>query len=227
MKMRLIYALTCCVLLAVLVVANHKIDDLEIRSRFWQDAHTSLVQYWLEREIAWDAERSQWRDAVESRDELISWWESRPPKVVEKIVEVPVEVDVVQEREIEVVREVERAVYPRRFPDVDSAKGWTLSHALPVVLIADSSGVVRLDKSGHDPRYDCDDYADDYEMLALSDNISLWQAPVTNGRIWGVRVSNTTGNHVGMWTKIDNTYYYIEPQPVEDKWRFVKIMEAD
>jgi len=217
MRLRLLYAIACCVLLASLVVANYRIDDLEKRSQFWQDAHTSLAQDWLEREAAWVNERNQWQGAVASRDDLVSWWESKPAEIIEKTLEVTVET--------EVVREVEKAVYPYRFADAIAAKAWVLSHRLPVTIIADMPN--NLIDNIHDSRYDCDDYADDYEALALSENVSLWQAPVTNGCIWGIQVSKKLGNHVGMWTKIDNIYYYIEPQPIDDKWRFIKIMEAD
>jgi len=113
MKMRLTCALTCCLLLALLVVANYKIDDLEKQSHIWQDAHTSLAQYWLEREVGWDVERSQWQDAVTSRNAIISWWENKPPEIVEKVVEVPIEV--------EVVREVAPKYHDFRDPDELSA----------------------------------------------------------------------------------------------------------
>ena len=211
MKKWLVYIITCCVLLALLVVANWQIDELEEQSQFWQDEHTSLEQHQLEREVVWEGERTQWQDDVDSRDEIISWWENQPPDIVEKVVEVSVE--------------VKSPVYPQRFTDKVVAEEWVLSHTLPVVIIADRAN--NLVNPAFDPRYDCDDYADDYETLALSESISLWQAPVTNGRIWGVKVSNTTGNHVGLWTKIDGVFYYVEPQPIADQWRFVKIMEAD
>lgn len=103
MKMRLVYALTCFVLLSLLVVANNKIDNLEKQVQLWQDAHTSLAQHWQEQEVNWSGERDQWDKAVQSRDKIIAWWENKPPEVVEKVVEVPVRV--------EVVREVEKIVY--------------------------------------------------------------------------------------------------------------------
>jgi len=105
MKMRLTYALTCCLLLPLLVVADHRIDGLEMQSQLWQDAHTSLTQYWLERDAEWTDERNQWQDAVESRDKLISWWESKPPEIVE------VAVDVIREIPVEVVKEVKVVEY--------------------------------------------------------------------------------------------------------------------
>lgn len=118
-------------------------------------------------------------------------------------------------------------LYPERFASAEIARKWVLSHKLPVVLIADEQGVISS-QSVNNPKYDCDDYADDFEKLALAAGISLWQAPVTNGTIWGVQVTeNIRGNHVGLWTKIDGVYYYIEPGPAKDEWRFIKIMSAD
>lgn len=157
---------------------------------------------------------------------------------VDRVIEVPgtVEKTYLAEKEaagfVEIVatvhKETTRTVYPGRFTTVEAAEEWIFSHRLPVVLITDEEGTILLDRVVSDSRYDCDDYADDYEKMALSENISLWQAPVTNGKIWGVQVTeNTEGNHVGLWTKIDGVYYYIEPGPTSDEWRLVKIMAAD
>jgi len=120
MKMRLVYALTCCLLLALLFVANHRIDGLERQSQLWQDIHTSLAQYWSERDAEWVDERDQWRDAVESKDKLISWWESKPPEVVEKLVEVPVEVV----REVEVVEYIDNDFTPVPFKSTVAFTEW-------------------------------------------------------------------------------------------------------
>jgi hypothetical protein len=222
-KTKIVYIVICITLLVTTSLLAYNNYNLKQQVSFWQQAHTSLSRYWLDRETAWQVERIQWAEATESRDAIITWWASKPPETIEKIVEIPVEIEVI--KEIQVVQEVEKTVCPQRFTDVDAAKEWVLSHKLPVVIIADRPN--NLVSPKHDPRYDCDDYADDYEALALSENISLWQAPVTNVCIWGVRVAEGSGNHVGMWTKIGNAYYYIEPQPIDDKWRFIKIMDAD
>lgn len=127
-----------------------------------------------------------------------------------------------------IVKEVEKFVPLRRFESVDEARGWITSHQLPVTYIASSGGEVNFNEPSYTPDYDCDDYADDYEQMALEDGILLWQCPVKAGRVWGVKVSPLGGNHIGLFTKIDNAFYYIEPQPlVDDKWKFVKILEAD
>lgn len=118
-------------------------------------------------------------------------------------------------------------IKPQGFPDVETARDWVLSHKLPIVLIAGEDGKVSFTDYSWNPIYDCDDYADDYEAMALSENILLWQCPVSNGEVWGVKVSETTENHIGLWTKINGIYYYIEPQSYEDEWRFVEIISAD
>lgn len=204
-------------------MANYKIEKQSEQISFWQNAHTSIVTYHLTQSEAWETERIQWQKAVDSRDDIIEWYKNQSPKI-ETVTEIK-KIEIIKEVPIEIIKEVEKTIYPQRFDDVDTAKEWILSHTLPIVIFGDRPN--NLINNAHDPRYDCDDYADDYESLALSDNISLWQCPVTNGYIWGVKVSKETGNHVGLWTKINDTYYYIEPQPINDELRFIKVMDAD
>jgi len=77
-------------------------------------------------------------------------------------------------------------------------------------------------------RCDCDDYSEDYQTLALEAGLILTECPVTNGEIWGVKVTDNMGNHVGCWTKINGTYYYVESSPSGDnQWQLLKIRDAD
>ena len=141
------------------------------------------------------------------------------------IKEVPVITEIV--KEVEVVREVEKPVYPREFESKEQMESWIFNNEMPIVLIAGEDGKINLIDIAHDPRYDCDDYATDFENMALADGCKLTACPVTNGEIWGVKVSDKKGNHVGAWTKINGVYYYVEPMPESDEWKIVKIMAAD
>jgi len=145
------------------------------------------------------------------------------PRLVIK--EVPVITEIV--KEIEVVREVEKPVYPQEFESKEQMESWVFSNEMPVVLIAGEDGNINLIDITHDPRYDCDDYATDFENMALADGYKLTACPVTNGEIWGIKVSDKKGNHVGAWAKINGVYYYVEPMSESIEWKIVKIMAAD
>jgi len=145
------------------------------------------------------------------------------PRLVIK--EVPVITEIV--KEVEVLREVEKPVYPQEFESKEQMESWVFNNEMPVVLIAGEDGKINLIDITHDPRYDCDDYATDFENMALADGYKLTACPVTNGEIWGIKVSDKKGNHVGAWTKINGVYYYVEPMPESDEWKIVKIMAAD
>jgi len=165
---------------------------------------------------------------TEEREVLIPVYEE-----IIKYVDVPrlviKEVSVVTEvlKEVEVVREIEKPVYPQEFENESQMQSWVFNNEMPVVLIAGEDGKINLSDIQHDPRYDCDDYATDFENMAFADGYKLTACPVTNGKIWGIKVSDKKGNHVGAWTKINGIYYYVEPVPIESEWKIVKIMEAD
>jgi len=145
------------------------------------------------------------------------------PRLIIK--EVPVITEIV--KKVEVVQEVEKPVYPQEFESKEQMESWVFSNEMPVVLIAGENGKINLIDITLDPRYDCDDYATDFENMALADGYKLTACPVTNGEIWGIKVSDKKGNHVGAWAKINGVYYYVEPMPESDEWKIVKIMAAD
>jgi len=142
-----------------------------------------------------------------------------PPKVVK------VEKEIVVEVEKETVKEV--MAQPRHFVSVGEAEGWIAKHQLPLVLIADSSGTINLNNPRSTPAYDCDDYAEEYVKMALEDGYIMYEVPVANGRIWGVKVSTAPGNHVGNMVKINGVYYYIESSPGPAQYRLTRILSAD
>lgn len=165
---------------------------------------------------------------IEEKEVLVTVYEEvvryvDVPRLIIK--EVPVVTEVV--KEVEVVREVEKPVYPQEFENEIQMQSWVFNHEMPVVLIAGEDGRIDFKNIQHDPRYDCDDYATDFEDIALADSYKLTACPVTNGEIWGIKVSDNKGDHVGAWTKVNGVYYYVEPMPVSDEWKIVKIMAAD
>jgi len=191
MKIRLTYALTCCLLLILLVVANYKIDDLEKQSKFWQDAYTSLVQYWLEQEVDWDGERNQWQDAVTSRDAIISWWGSKPPEIVEVAVDVVKEVPVDVVKEVRVIEYIDNGFTPAPFESTVAFTEWldTWEPWMPAF-----GGTLYLDSS-------CENLA--YAMMIDAGN---------DGYLVGTQI-DPERNHmtvvVPIWS--ENYYLFIEP----------------
>lgn len=164
--------------------------------------------------------------------------EKKPIEVVKPVyVEVPryqyiervKEVPVVIHEEVEVIREVEKEV-PRKlrwWPSIETLEQWVSENRLPVVLIADSNGVIDLRSPRSDPRYDCDDYSEDLIELAERDGYRLMEVPVVNGMIFGTKVTNVPRYHVGTWTKVNNTYYYIEPVPGQGLADVIEVIAAD
>lgn len=110
------------------------------------------------------------------------------------------------------------------WPSVEALREWAAENELPIVIIVDSNGVIDLVNPRVDPRYDCDDYAEDLVKLAEKDGWRLMEVPVQNGMIWGIKVTDTLELHVGTWTKINNEYYYVESIPPH---KVVRILPAD
>lgn len=122
--------------------------------------------------------------------------------VIQKV-EVPVEVpiEVIVEVPVEVVKEI--PVGLKFFASPDALKEWIDDNRLPTIW-----GI---------PDYDCDDYSIDLVELAEDAGYRLMECPVYRGMVWGsVRVSDTNwARHIGVWTRINDLFYYIEPQTGE------------
>ena len=128
-------------------------------------------------------------------------------------------------KDVEVVREVIKEVpaTPRYPVSLEELEAFLDKNTLGVILRADSNGFVSLSN----PNFDCDDYATELEARAMRAGLLITAVPVWNGRIWTKQVSPYWSFHVGNWTKIDNVYYYIEPQDTSANWKIVEIMKAD
>ena len=117
---------------------------------------------------------------------------------------------------------------PRPFISVQEAQAWLDNHQLPVVLIADQNGIINISQTQLDSRYDCDDYARDYQQLALNSGYIISLCPVENGEVWGIKVSLLPEAHIACWVEIDNIYYYIESVPnLYNSYQLTRIISAD
>jgi len=129
-------------------------------------------------------------------------------------------------KEVEKIVEVEKPVYqpPRFFESEEEAQAWIDENHPPIKFI----GKMDLENYKPDSRYDCDDYARDYALLAAEQGYIIYEVPVVDGRIWGEKITDIPGGHVGNMLRIDNTYYYVESSPGGGtRWELVKITEAD
>ena len=111
------------------------------------------------------------------------------------------------------------------FDTEEALRAWVAENKLSVVLIADKDGNIPLNNYPTDPRYDCDDYAEDLRRLAESQGYIIMLAPVAYGMIWNIPVIDIPGLHMGNWTLVGTIAYYIEPYP--PKSRVVRIMDVD
>ena len=121
-----------------------------------------------------------------------------PATVEVQTVYVPLEVV----REIVIEKPVIERTFPEPFPDYETMQSWLDAHQIGVLLVG----------SGSVPKaQDCDDYAMRLVTQATRDGYQLWVCPVSDGYVWSDYVVNKPGLHVGCWTWIGNTIYYIEP----------------
>ncbi len=110
----------------------------------------------------------------------------------------------------------------RYFENEEILREWVSTHKLSIVMIGGGS---LIGANPSDPRYDCDEYAEDLRRLAESEGYILTPVPVMSGCIWNIKVIDVPDKHVGNWTMVGNTYYYVEPFP--SKSCVVRIINAD
>jgi len=223
----LLYYLPLVILCVGLLTAGSMIAQLNNQVAVMESNEVLLFDYIDQQNKAYKELVAQY----ETAGETINFWHQEYQGAEDRctelranpvIKEVPVEII----KEVEKIVEVEKLVYqmPRFFESAEEAQAWVDENHLPIKFI----GKMDLENYKPDSRYDCDDYSEDYQTLALESGLILTECPVTDGRIWGVRVTDIMEYHVGCWTKIAGTYYYIESSPGgENQWRLVKIRDAD
>jgi hypothetical protein len=117
---------------------------------------------------------------------------------------------------------------PRAFQSVPEAESWLDSHHLPYVMIAGQDGSISFNEPVADARYDCDDYARDYQAMALESGYIIDLCPVIYGAVWGIKVCDFPQAHIGCWAQIGDTYYYIECVPgYANSFKLTRITSAD
>lgn len=102
-----------------------------------------------------------------------------------------------------------RQIYPRQFDSVEQFEAWYLEQGFSLLW-----------------NKDCNDYARKLQTTALKQGYSISQALVWNGKYYrGIKVSNISLGHTGNLVLINNTYYWIEPQP--NKFEVIEICRRD
>jgi len=109
---------------------------------------------------------------------------------------------------IETVRETVVFKPLSEFPSKEALESWCQENI--AVLMCDDP-----DKA------DCDDYAEYLQRKAAEDGYLLSVCPVMDGKVYGVKVTDVPGAHMGNLAMIGNEIYYIEPQPGEYQIVFV------
>ena len=119
---------------------------------------------------------------------------------------------------------------PKRFESVTQAQEWLDDNPPSRIFVVNKLGIIDFNNYQTSSANDCDDYADMLEEMALADGKRITQVPVNmDGFIWQVRVMpSNTENHIAGWTRIVDTWYYIESSPdYENQWKLIKIREVD
>ena len=169
---------------------------------------------------------AQWYDRTQLQAE-IERLKNQPPPAPEVIIkEVPTIWERVEYRDKpvrevvetiqiqEVIKEVK--VYPpplRNFESLPALREWLAKNMS--ILWAMSGQTL-----------DCEDYAADIQARAYKDGWNVWQAPVTGGQIWGIRVTSVDDYHMGNMTRVGETFYYIETSP-PNQGRIVPLLNKD
>jgi hypothetical protein len=120
-----------------------------------------------------------------------------------------------------------KMIVPRNFNSVEEAQAWLDNHHLPFRLTAGQNGQADF-TAKNDSRYDCDDYARDFQQQALECGYIVNLCPVSNGRVWGIKVTTLTETHIACFVQIGNTFYYIESVPgMDNSYQLTRLINAD
>ena len=109
---------------------------------------------------------------------------------------------------IETVRETVVYQSLKEFPSKEALDAWCRENI--AVLMCDDA-----------TQADCDDYAEYLQRKAVEDGYLLSVCPVMDGMVYGAKVTDIPGAHMGNMAMVGNEIYYIEPQPGEYRTLFV------
>ena len=126
------------------------------------------------------------------------------PTVIRETEYIPVESVIIK------TVEVEKFTPARDFTDLSELQEW-LNKNTTLYLAPDENGVLTLVNHIPTDKDDCDDQALGFQQKALDAGYIMSVHLVENGRIFGVKVTEFTENHMGNLAVIGNDVYYIEP----------------
>jgi hypothetical protein len=205
-------------LFAVLALAAVLLSSLCLKM-----AHDNKSQL-LEMEVSLREERALVRQMARDYEEVsdmrreLEELKNTPPESVPVICPVVTEVPVYIDKEVMVPRDF------RVFDSAEELNEWLEAECLPVTLIAGSTGRISLSSPRTTAEYDCDDYAEELQKKALAQGYLMSQQLVYNGRLFGVKVSEYTGPHMGNLTMVGGDIYYVESIPPH---KAVKVVSRD
>lgn len=140
-----------------------------------------------------------------------------PPKIVVETIYVDKPVDrivekvIIEEKEIEVI--TYRNIYAREWESVEQFEQWYEDQHFTRLM---STPIYTVD---------CDDYSEWVQRKALEQGYSVSEALAKNRLYCGVKVTKAGGIHAGNLVLIDNTYYWVEPQP--DIFNIKRLFDRD
>lgn len=217
-KRYLIYAIVCCGILVVMLLGGFKIESQQQSIRKLMSINNSLsYQYQsLQQEydskiLAYQGECIRWQEVVKSCNNQIAWLESQPPKQVTTFVE----------KVNEVIK------IPREFVSIEEAQSWLDNNHLPIVLVFNEDGELEFNNPQSDNRFNCNDYTQRLQRKAIADGFLVTYCLVLDGHVCGVHITDILGGHVGLLTRIQDSYYYIEATPETiNSFKLVHIADA-
>ncbi len=126
---------------------------------------------------------------------------------VEKLVELPPEVEYIYEVVIETeIVEVEVPQELREFDSVAELEQWRDDN-----LVVEIKGVkYRLPTEQYSEEYDCDDIAEAWQRELLADGYLASSQVIWHGELLGVKVSESENPHDGIRVNIGNDVYYLD-----------------
>ena len=98
----------------------------------------------------------------------------------------------------------------KEFESLTELESW-IKENKTLYLAPDENGVLTLVNHIPTDKDDCDDQALGFQQKALGAGYVISVHLVENGRIFGVKVTEFTENHMGNLAVIGNDVYYIEP----------------
>ncbi len=212
--MRLLYAITSCILLIIIVFCADNIQDLKRVNAEWNIDYQTLRTSYDNDTSSWELERSQWKDSVVSRDEIIQWYKDNPLIVTTTEVK-EIEVPVVIEKIVEVENTIEVPIDTKPFNNLDELNQFMIQDNTDrlVILYSDKNGNINFTGICKETAYQLRDnakragYDIETEILSREDAIKYQQ--YIDGNVYSLNYND--GHYINK-AIIDNQVYFISPE---------------